>query len=406
MIGLLLACFLGKGAPGASLRPAEGGGAVTAAQKMTDKTDLAILLGGGGAPIADQKTGAGEIKDLHAILEPIRLKHGVPALGAAIVTSRGLEAIGVAGVRKAGMDVRVATADHWHLGSDTKAMTAWLMALLVEQGKLRWETRVGETFPELAAAAASPQFKKITLRELLCHRSGLPANIFWGLIPRSQPIKEQRLAAVKAASLARLDAEPGSKYLYSNLGYVVAGAMAERAAGDSWEELMRKFVFEPLGMTSAGFGGVGTPGLIDQPWGHAADGKPVKDNGPDADNPPVLGPAGRVHCSLADWTKFIADELRGARGEKGLLKPASYRVLLTPPSDGDYAFGWLFTERDWAGGKVMTHAGSNTMNLAVAWLAPLRDFAVLIVCNQGPPASAKACDEAASALIRTYLEKF
>jgi hypothetical protein len=156
-------------------------------------------------------------------------------------------------------------------------------------------------------------------------------------------------------------------------------------------------------MGSAGFGGVGTPGRLDQPWGHGADGRPVSNYGPDADNPPVLGPAGRVHCTLADWAKFIADVLRGARGEKALLDPATYRVLLTPPAGGDYAFGWLVADRDWGGGMVLTHTGSNTMNLAVAWLAPLRNFAVLVVTNQGPPAAAKACDEAAGSLIKLYL---
>jgi CubicO group peptidase (beta-lactamase class C family) len=356
------------------------------------------------AAAAVQNAGAGKIKDLRGSLEPIRLEHRLPALGAAVVTGQGLQGIGVAGVRKTGTDVPATADDLWHLGSDTKAMTAFLIAALVEQGKLRWETTVGETFPELAAPAASPQFKTITLRQLLTHRSGLPANIPWGLIPRSQPIREQRLAAVKAASLAKFDSEPGAKFLYSNLGYVVAGAMAEQAAGDSWEALMIKTVFEPLGMKSAGFGGVGTPGQVDQPWGHGADGQPVKDNGPDADNPPVMGPAGTVHCALADWAKFIADLLRGARGEKGLLKPDTYTILLTPPPGGDYAFGWGVADRDWGGGKVLVHSGSNTMNLAVAWVAPLRDFAALIVTNQGPPLSVKACDEAASALIRDYLK--
>jgi hypothetical protein len=96
----------------------------------------------------------------------------------------------------------------------------------------------------------------------------------------------------------------------------------------------------------------------------------------------------------------------GARGgEKALLKPDIYRILQTPPFGGDYALGWVVVEREWGGGKVLTHAGSNTMNLAVAWVAPLRDFAVLVVTNQGGPAAVKACDEAASALINLYLQE-
>ena len=357
-----------------------------------------------GKGAAVQKAETVQVKDLSGILEPIRTQHGLPALGAAVVTGKGLEAIGVVGVRKAKTGVPATADDLWHLGSDTKAMTAYLIAALVGEGKLKWETTVGESFPEFAAAAASPEFKTITLRELLAHRSGLPGNIPWGLIPRTQEIRRQRLAAVKAASSVKLNSAPGAKFLYSNLGYVIAGAMAERAAGETWEELMKKTVFEPLGMKSAGFGGVGTPGQIDQPWGHAANGQPVKEYGPNADNPPVMGPAGTIHCSLADWARFIADILRGARGEKALLNPALYEMLQTPAFKDNYAFGWIVVDRDWGGGKVLTHSGSNTMNLAVAWVAPLRNIAVLVVTNQGPPASVKACDEAASALIRDHLK--
>jgi CubicO group peptidase (beta-lactamase class C family) len=194
-------------------------------------------------------------------------------------------------------------------------------------------------------------------------------------------------------------AAPGEKYVYSNFGYVVAGAMAEQVAGSSWEELISAEIFKPLGMQSAGFGGIGTPGEIDQPWGHGADGKPVLRNGPDIDNPPVLGPAARVHCKLADWAKFVADQLRGARGEPALLKPETYRVLHTPPFGGDYALGWIVVEPEWGGGKVLSHAGSNVMNYAVVWIAPLKDFAVLIVTNQGGQAAATACDKASAALI-------
>jgi len=343
-------------------------------------------------------------KRIDGLLEPIRQKYNVPALAGAIVTGQGLAAIGAAGVRKAGTDTAVTVGDQWHLGSDTKAMTATLIGALVEEGKLKWGMTLEEVFPELASLMSAP-LKKVTIIELLSHRAGLPANLPWSFVPNKRTIREQRLAALRTTTSTKLISEPGAKYVYSNLGYVIVGTMAEKAANASWEELMKNKVFEPLGMTSAGFGGVGTPGQVDQPWGHTPDGKPVQANGPDMDNPPVLGPAGRAHCTLADWAKFIADQLRGARGEKALLKPETYRKLHTPPFDGDYALGWLVTERDWGGGRVLTHAGSNNMNLAVVWMAPLRDFAVLVVTNQDGEAAAKACDEVASALIQLHDSK-
>jgi CubicO group peptidase (beta-lactamase class C family) len=345
-----------------------------------------------------------EDKRIDDFLEPILRKHNVPALAGAIVTDKGLEVIGAVGVRKVGTNIAVTVEDQWHLGSDTKAMTATLIGALVEEGKLKWEMTIEEAFPELVSLM-SPALQKVTILQLLSHRAGLLANLPWAFVPNKGTIREQRLAALKMATSAKLVSEPGAKFFYSNLGYVIAGTMAEKAANTSWEELMKNMVFEPLGMKSVGYGGVGTPGQIDQPWGHMPDGKPVRANGPDVDNPPVLGPAGRVHCTLADWAKFIADQLRGARGEKALLKPETYRKLHTPPFGGDYALGWLVTDRGWGGGAVLTHAGSNNMNLAVVWMAPLRDFAVLVVTNQGGEAAAKACDEAASALIQLHQSK-
>ena len=335
-------------------------------------------------------------------LETIRQKHGMPAMGGAILTGKGLVASGVVGVRKAGTDIAATTADLWHLGSDTKAMTAAMIGALVEQGKMRWETTIGEAFPDLDPAIPD-SLRAVTVRHLLSHRSGLPADIFWGLVPKTGTTRERRLAVVRMLASAKPVAEPGAKFLYSNLGYVIAGAMAEKAADAAWEDLMKDTIFAPLDMASAGFGGLGTPGVVDQPWPHAPDGKPEAVNGPDRDNPAVLGPAGTVHCTLADWAKFVADQLRGARGEKALWKPETYQELQTVPFGGTYALGWLVTPRDWGGGTVLTHDGSNTMNLASVWMAPLRDFAVLVVTNQGGPAAAKACDEAAGELIRLHL---
>lgn len=370
---------------------------------MTGKKTLATIIILFSASLAfpqepPQSTGP-EIRS-NEVLESIRQKHQVPALAGAIVTGKGLVTMGVIGVRKAGTEIPATVEDKWHLGSDTKAMTATLIGVLVEQGKLKWETTIEQVFPEIAADL-QPDLRGVTLLHLLSHRAGLPANILWMAVSKpGASVSQQRLECVKMLAKIKLLSAPGATFLYSNLGYVIAGAVAEKTMSSSWEDLITKLVFDPLGMKSAGFGGVGTPGEIDQPWGHGADGKPVSGNGPAVDNPPVLGPAGTVHCTLEDWAKFVSDHLRGERGEKALLKPETYRKLDTPPFGGEYALGWLVVEREWGGGTVLTHAGSNTMNYAVAWLAPKLGFAVLVTTNQGGPAAGNACDEAAGALIR------
>lgn len=345
-----------------------------------------------------------EPDDLDSVLEPIRQKYNVPGMAGAILTSSGLQELGAVGVRKAGTDVRVTDNDQWHLGSDTKAMTATLIAHLVERGKLRWDSTIGEVFPVLAKSM-NPQMRNVTLLELLSHRAGLPHDLPWRKLSSEGSLMEQRRAAVKMATSVPPEYQPGSKFEYSNLGFVIAAAMAERVENRPWEEMIRQVVFEPLHMTSVGFGGTGTPGKIDEPWPHFANGKPAPSNGPAMDNPEVMGAAGTVHCSIADWAKFVADQLRGDRGEGALLKPSSYERLHTPPFGGDYALGWGVVDRPWGGGTVLTHAGSNTMNYAVVWLAPKRNFAVLVCTNQGGDTAAKACDEAASALIMRHLKK-
>lgn len=355
-----------------------------------------LTWGAGAAGPSDAPTG----EEIRSVLADVRAKYDLPAMAGAVVSGRGLRALASVGVRKAGTEVAVTDDDLWHLGSDTKAMTAVLVGALVEKGRLGWGTTVGEVFPELVADPAAP-LAEADLRHLLSHRSGLPAAPAdgWWLVPRADAVQGRRLNAVALALGEKPVGGPGETYLYSNYGYVVAGAMVERVTGSSWEELVSAEVFNPLGMLSAGFGGVGTPGEVDQPWGHGAGGKPVNGNGPAIDNPPVMGPAGRVHCKLADWAKFIADQLRGARGEPALLRPETYRFLHTPPFGGDYALGWAVADREWGGGRVLVHAGSNIMNFALVWMAPARDFAVLVVTNQGGPAAEKGCDEAAGALI-------
>ena len=183
-------------------------------------------------------------------------------------------------------------------------------------------------------------------------------------------VEALRLRAVREELAKKPQSTPGSKYAYSNLGYIIAGAVVEKITGQSWERAIADEVFEPLQMKSAGFGGTGTPGQIDQPWPHTDDGKPTAENGPDMDNPPVMGPAGRIHCSIQDWAKFVQDQLRGARGEPALLKPESYQKLQTPPFGGDYALGWIVVQRGWGGGKVSQSRGDNTMNFANVWVAP------------------------------------
>ena len=246
----------------------------------------------------------------------------------------------------------------------------------------------------------------MTLRLLLQNRAGAPANLdaggLWSrLWAFHGPAEQARQLLTEGVVTRPPEAPPGTKFIYSNAGFAIAGHMAERAMHKPWEDLLRERLFKPLGMTSAGFGAPGTRDSIDQPRGHHESGEPVEP-GPRADNPVAIGPAGIVHCTVGDWAKFIALHLEGDEGRARLLKPQTFKILHTPPPGQDYAMGWISTQRPWAGGTTLTHAGSNTMWYCVTWLAPKKNFAVLIMCNQGGDEAAKACDDAAAALIREY----
>jgi CubicO group peptidase (beta-lactamase class C family) len=131
---------------------------------------------------------------------------------------------------------------------------------------------------------------------------------------------------------------------------------------------------------------------------------PVPPGDPHADNPAAIGPAGTVHCSIEDLAKYAAFHLAGDRGDGKLLKPESFKKLHTAvPDNNNYALGWMVLKRKWAGGRVLWHNGSNTMFYAVVWIAPNRNFAVVAASNAGGSDAEKACDDAATEMIRKFL---
>lgn len=355
---------------------------------------VVVLASSAGA----QQTASPAPRDLAPVLKPILATHAdVPALWGAIVEGDRLTDVGAVGVRKAGSAVPVTAADLIHLGSCTKAMTATLIGQLIDARQLSLTTPMSEVFPELRPRM-NPDAAKITVAQLLSHTAGLAANLKWGEIDATRkPIRLQRNAAVEQLLTAAPLHAPGTRYEYSNAGYVLLGAILEHKTDQSWESLIESRLFKPLKMTSAGFGPPGVRGGVDQPWGHVrrlGAMVPIQ-----ADNPPVMGPAGRVHCTIADWGKFVATLVPPHPPRPELVKPQTLAALLTPGPAGEYAGGWIVTSRPWAGGTTLTHAGSNTMWFCVAWVAPKRNFAVLVATNVAGDGVPAVCDEAAAALI-------
>ena len=163
----------------------------------------------------------------------------------------------------------------------------------------------------------------------------------------------------------------GKKYAYSNVGYSIVGAMAEKVTGTSWEDLMQREVFEPLNLTDAGFGPPKSGDeMLEQPRGHRAAlvGKVSVDD--QADNSPIMGPAGTVHMTLGNLCTFASEHLRGDLGAGTLLSPETYQLLHTPTLDY-YACGWIRKEPgQMIPHTVFWHNGTNTLWYALVVFIP------------------------------------
>ena len=360
---------------------------------------------------------------LDSMLAPVLIRYELPALAAAVVKDGKVVAVGAVGTRKAGAKIPVTVNDRFHLGSDTKAMTALLVAMFVEEGKLRWDSTVAAVFSELAEKM-DPGLQRVTIEQLLSHTSGIPSDneVFVDLLAKATlqdgNLDEMRYWLIEQWITQPLESEPGRKFAYANMNYVIVGAILERVSGKTWDELITERIFTPLGLRSAGLGPQATLGKIDAPLGHTVINGKTKAYlaGPNGDNPSIIGPAGIAHMSVLDfarWAEWNAGE--GKRGPK-LVAPTTLKKLHTPviempekkaaapgtPARGRYALGWGELTVDWAPEPLIYHGGSNEKNLAHIWIEPKRDFTMVLVTNIG---GTKA-DEALGGLAPELYKKF
>lgn len=304
----------------------------------------------------------------------------------------------VAGVRRLDSAQRVRRGDRWHLGSDGKAITATMIARLVEAGVLSWDARLDQLLPQLAETMHA-EYRDVTLPDLLSHRSGLPENVGGGdltffntFYDDPAPLTQQRLRYIAAGLQEAPAAAKRGDQSYSNTGYLVAAAAAERASGRSYERLMRDEVFAPLRLRSVSMNHYGGRG---EPVGHVDD--RVADQPHDA-NPPMFTPPGGVRMSMADWARFGIEHMRGERGEGVLLRAETYHFLHTPQGETRAALGWGVQERAVGrDGRALVHAGSDGNWYALIALFPDQGAGALTAANAG---ESMGGDAAAVAALR------
>lgn len=292
--------------------------------------------GGGDAPAPSASTTTEAVRSLVS-------DAGYPGAVAVRVTADRVE-VAAAGVLQVGGTA--AQASHrFPAGSLTKAMTATLAAVLVQEGRIAWESRLVDVLPEVAAGARA-EYRQVTLRDLLAHRGGVFAVTSADQLAQVPPLSgtpaQQRLEFTGWA-LSRVPAvTPLQQTEYSNGGYIAAGAMLERAGGAAYETLMQHKLFQPLGMTAV-FGAPGEGGASEA-WGHVRDGAgrwtPLDPAMPGVALPAAANPAGGVKLSAQDLGRFLQLHVKARSGITGLLiTPASAVTLHTAVQDG-YGLGW------------------------------------------------------------------
>ena len=345
-------------------------------------------------------------QSLDAWADSVRRKHNVPALGAIVFRADTVLARGIAGVRRSDATAPVELGDRFQLGSNSKAITATVLGTLVEQGKLAWTTTVADVFPR---DSISPEFRAVTIDLLLSHHGGISAfddtdDKDFKSIPRLSGTPTERRAQFTAWVLRGKPAVPVGRGLYSNGGYTIAGAIAERVTGESWESLVRERVFNPLGLEGS-FAWSDSPD-VHEPWGHyetRGGVKPVDPRDRDERMPPIIWPGGSVELSLDDYAKFLQLNLRGLQGhDTPLVKAETIKHLHTSPvSPPDkYGLGWGL--QDFDGVPASVHTGSAGAFYAITIIQPTRDLGVAVFTNAGGERAAKAASDAVKALIRQF----
>ncbi|MBU0996261.1 MAG: beta-lactamase family protein [Proteobacteria bacterium] len=338
------------------------------------------------------------------IVEDVHDDTGVPALAAGYTVYNAFTNIGATGVLRIDQEDPVDVDKKFMIGSCTKSMTATVIGMLVEENKLTWETKLQDVFPEFCDIM-NEDYLDVSVKEILSHTAGFQRDPSSGesLILRQygnymSPTKSR----YNALKLLLKKPSSGTKgmYFYSNIGYIIAGAIAETRAGISYEELLHLKIFTPLHMTSAGFGY--PPWTLQdypQPYGHQlnSDGtrtvatllNPVESLLEWSNA--VWRPAGGVKCSIGDFLKYVNWHLQGELGNGGGWPKTMFETLHEPVvsaideelGPGQYALGWRVMENpiDPEAGTIIAHGGNVAGFNALMVFSPSDNTAIATFTN-------------------------
>lgn len=312
----------------------------------------------------------------------------VPGLAIAVVKDDSLVFAKGYGVLEVGKPAPATAHSRFAIGSTTKAMTTAALAMLVDEGRLRWDDRVIDYLPEFRLYDPWVT-RELTIRDVLTHRSGLPGvDLLWirGDLTNAEMIT--RLRTVRPASSFR------SRWEYHNVVYTIAGAIVAKVSGMPWEQFVRTRIFGPLQMRESLALVADLPGQSDVATPHAMAGDTVRIV--PVRSTDAVAPAGSVWSSVSDmsrWMRFMLDS--GRVGSTRLITPATFNEIVAPqirapmseypvlrlarPNTFSYALGWFV--QDYHGATVWMHTGSIDGMSAIIGLMPDRRLGVYVLAN-------------------------
>lgn len=316
-------------------------------------------------------------------LEQARVDSHVPGMAIAIV--KGDRVIYTHGFGVSDMDTNTpVTPDTvFAIGSSTKAFTATLVAMLVDEGKMDWDDPVTRHLPDFVLQIeGAKDGEVVTIRDLLAHRSGFARmGVLWGAntIPR---------ASVLAYATKALPVAPfRTAFHYNNVTYMAAGEASAKVAGVSWEQLLQSRLLGPLGMTHTNSdyaSAQADPALsLGYTW---RDDLGMFEPAP-MRNLDSIAPAGAINSSVVDMAHWLRFNL--ARGEyegQRLVSEAALTQIKTSqieiaPGKLDYGMGWMLSE--WQGHAVVEHGGNIDGFSASVAMLPDDDLGMVLLTNAG-----------------------
>ncbi|WP_406699329.1 serine hydrolase [Singulisphaera sp. Ch08] len=344
------------------------------------------------APAADvtPQSVKGVLLELDRLVEQTLKRTGVPGMAIAVVCQDQVIHLKGFGVREVGKEARVDTDTVFQLASLSKPMASTVLAVLVGEGLIDWDDRVIDHDPGFRLANPFVT-REVTLRDLLCHRSGLPDHAGDLL----EDLGYERAEVLRRLRFVKPENRFRSQFAYTNFGYTEAGVAGARAAGTAWEDLAADKLLRPLGMKSSSFRFADYAAAENQARLHVRVGGEWfarYTRQPDAQSP-----AGGASSSVRDLARWLRLHLAGGQFEgkqviaaKALAETHRPQIISHPPEDsatdraGFYGLGWNVNYQ--ADGRVrLGHSGAFDLGAATAvTLLPAERLGIVVLTNAAP----------------------